>query len=128
MIPIPADELGAADLKDFVAIDFLQPPKEIRQGGAFGGRGSEARDNFAAFGDLELVALAEQALDLLEVIAEVAHGDGFHVIHFSITRRFGRVQRRFPQKIIAFSSPFPAEIGYAVWATRRFDEWTHRNH
>jgi len=30
------------------------------------------------------------------------------------------------ENIIAFSSPFHAEMGYAVWAMRRLHKWTHR--
>jgi hypothetical protein len=32
------------------------------------------------------------------------------------------------EKLIAFSSPFHAEIGYAVLALRRLQKWTHKKH
>jgi hypothetical protein len=35
---------------------------------------------------------------------------------------------RAVEKIIAFSSPFHAEMGYAVLAMRRWHKWTHRKH
>jgi hypothetical protein len=79
--------LGAGNLQAFLAESLLLTRKEIwKDGGSSRIRGKQAGNDALALGDLDFLAVAEEAFDSGESVAQVADGSFLHVIHFSITQ------------------------------------------
>src|SRR5208283_2444996 len=83
---LAGDQLSSRNLEGRIPIYRLQAIEKIRPPRRRCRRaGHELRNHPPPFGNLNLLTLPKQVLDLPKTIAQIAHGGFFHVMHYSIT-------------------------------------------